>query len=148
MPIFLRGGQIVARKDRLRRASSIMKRDPYTVIVALSSPGTAQGRIYIDDGSSYNYKNGDYINAILEFKENRLTSKLVPLETPINIQGTYNLNLERIIVVGLHKKPTIITNGYDSIDFTIKSDGKLFKAILKKPSVNFGDNWSIDFKFE
>ena len=33
--VFLRGGQIVVRKDRVRRSSSLTVQDPFTMVVAL-----------------------------------------------------------------------------------------------------------------
>lgn len=35
VPVFLRGGQIVARKDRIRRSSALTARDPFTLYIAL-----------------------------------------------------------------------------------------------------------------
>ncbi len=35
VPIFLRGGQIVPRKDRIRRSSVLTERDPFSLYVAL-----------------------------------------------------------------------------------------------------------------
>jgi len=35
MPSFIRGGKILPLKERVRRASSLMARDPYTFIIAL-----------------------------------------------------------------------------------------------------------------
>jgi alpha 1,3-glucosidase len=37
VPVYLRGGSILPRKDRLRRSSNLTTRDPYTLIVALDS---------------------------------------------------------------------------------------------------------------
>lgn len=35
IPVLQRGGSIVPRKERARRSSSLMVRDPYTLVVAL-----------------------------------------------------------------------------------------------------------------
>ena len=35
VPVFQRGGTIVPKKMRVRRASSLMRNDPYTLVVAL-----------------------------------------------------------------------------------------------------------------
>ena len=37
IPVYLRGGSIVTRRDRPRRASPMMERDPFTIVVALDS---------------------------------------------------------------------------------------------------------------
>lgn len=56
MLLYIRGGTAFARKDIARRASSAMKYDPFTVVIALNSNGEARGNLYIDDGDSYNYQ--------------------------------------------------------------------------------------------
>ncbi len=35
IPVFLRGGSIVPRRQRVRRAASLMTNDPFTLVVAL-----------------------------------------------------------------------------------------------------------------
>lgn len=37
VPVFLRGGQVVVRKDRIRRSSALTINDPFTLIVALDN---------------------------------------------------------------------------------------------------------------
>jgi len=37
IPVFLRAGTIIPRRDRVRRASSLMSHDPYTLIIALNN---------------------------------------------------------------------------------------------------------------
>lgn len=41
-----------------------MSHDPYTLIIALDDKGASQGEIYIDDGKSFNYKQGRRENAV------------------------------------------------------------------------------------
>lgn len=38
MPVFVRGGSIIPRKDRARRSSSRMEFDPYTLVCVVPSP--------------------------------------------------------------------------------------------------------------
>ena len=37
IPVFLRGGSIIPKKMRVRRSSSLMANDPYTLVVALDN---------------------------------------------------------------------------------------------------------------
>jgi alpha 1,3-glucosidase len=55
-PLFVRGGYIVPRKETVRRATAAMHPDPYTLWVALSAEGAAEGRLYVDDGHSFAYE--------------------------------------------------------------------------------------------
>jgi len=38
-----------------------MKRDPFTLRVALSKAGTARGELYLDDGETYAYQHGQFV---------------------------------------------------------------------------------------
>ncbi|KAH7098279.1 alpha-glucosidase [Auriculariales sp. MPI-PUGE-AT-0066] len=52
VPLFLHGGSILPTRERPRRASPLMKRDPFTLTVALNRDGAAKGALYLDDGES------------------------------------------------------------------------------------------------
>ena len=56
IPVYQRGGTIIPRKERGRRASSLMRDDPYTLVVALNTEGKAQGTLYIDDEHTFEYR--------------------------------------------------------------------------------------------
>lgn len=60
IPVFQRGGSVVPRQMRLRRAASLMGKDPFTLVVAPDSAGFAEGELYLDAGDGYEYKAGAY----------------------------------------------------------------------------------------
>ncbi|KAI3523968.1 hypothetical protein L1887_02522 [Cichorium endivia] len=65
IPLFQRSGTIIPRKDRFRRSTVQMENDPYTLVISLDNSGEAEGELYIDDGKSYEFKNGGaYIQMI------------------------------------------------------------------------------------
>eukprot|EP00897_Mesotaenium_endlicherianum_P006689 jgi/Mesen1/6048/ME000308S05242 len=74
VPVFQRAGTIVARKDRTRRSSTQMDLDPYTLVVALNSTGGAEGELYIDDGKSYEFREGAFLRRHFVFRDGRLSS--------------------------------------------------------------------------
>ena len=55
IPVFVRGGAVVPRQMRPRRASAAMRDDPFTLVVALGADGRAAGHLYLDDGASYDF---------------------------------------------------------------------------------------------
>ncbi|KAK4536202.1 hypothetical protein CDCA_CDCA07G2227 [Cyanidium caldarium] len=57
---YQRGGTVVARRERRRKSAAAAVNDPYTLHVALDARGGARGRLYIDDGRSYAYRQGAY----------------------------------------------------------------------------------------
>lgn len=60
--MFYRGGGIVPRRERPRRSTATMARDPFTLIVALDQDGNAHGDLYVDDGRSLAFKKGHYLH--------------------------------------------------------------------------------------
>jgi alpha 1,3-glucosidase len=61
IPVFVRGGNAIFRLERLRRSTELMKDDPYYVYISLDSEGNASGKLYIDDGKTYSYEQGDFL---------------------------------------------------------------------------------------
>jgi len=136
IPILIKGGSITPRKDRYRRSSKLMKYDPYTLIIAADSNGSAKGTLYIDDGETFDYEHGDflYIDFKLENGELKATVEDGSLSVPNKI--------EKIIVVGLKNTSTSVkvTQG-SSWDATVID--KENHIIIKTPGVDLSESWSI-----
>jgi alpha 1,3-glucosidase len=75
IPVYQRGGTIVPKKERIRRASTLMHDDPYTLIVAVDENKHAKGTLYIDDEKSFDYRQGQYLYLEFEFKDGVLSSR-------------------------------------------------------------------------
>jgi alpha 1,3-glucosidase len=105
IPVFFRGGGIIPKKLRPRRSSTQMLNDPYTLHVALDKQGQASGLLYVDDGHSFEYKNGKFLLRSFEFSNSVLTSKS---DHP---EGVYQSKsyIERVIILGLKNPPTSVT---------------------------------------
>merc|ERR1711935_743914 len=72
MPTFFRAGEIVPRRDRPRRNTSLMQKDPFTLVITLNKAGTAIGDLYVDDGKTYDYKQGQFLWRQLTFSGGKL----------------------------------------------------------------------------
>ncbi len=133
-PVLYRGGSIVPTRQRARRASSLMKKDPFTLTIALDKLGTsARGELYLDDGETYAFEKGELVwreftvsrdtskNARLVIRSEDLATRFegrfiadgVQIETynPKNafVHDIASVYVERIIVFGLEKGPKSIT---------------------------------------
>lgn len=140
IPVYQRGGSIIPTKERVRRCSSLGIGDPYTLKVALDAQGSATGRLYADDGHTFNFQEGQYLYREFEFKDNKLSSKnLAP-------DGVYRTTswLERVIVLGLAESPnhvSLVSQGdTQSLEFGFSDHGFLS---IRKPAVNIGEDWEI-----
>lgn len=146
--MFIRGGSIIVRRDRVRRASLLMKNDPYTVIVALDkqvlillNKGKSAGSLYVDDGKSFEYQQGQFIYTEFKFEKGTLSS-LVNADG----KGAFDNRVERIIVTGLVNTPTNISVGEKKVEFYVEKVGSGIRITLKNPPVSVGQVWAVKFQ--
>ena len=71
IPLFIEGGHIITMKDKYRRSSMLMKNDPYVIVIAPDTEGRAVGDLYVDDGETFGYQRGEYV-------ETQFVSKTIP----------------------------------------------------------------------
>uniref|UniRef100_A0A673WWJ6 Glucosidase II alpha subunit n=1 Tax=Salmo trutta TaxID=8032 RepID=A0A673WWJ6_SALTR len=139
IPVFQRGGSIIPRKARVRRSSSCMEHDPYTLFVALSPKRFAQGELYIDDGHTFNFdKQKQFIHRRLSFANNALN--LAPGSQFITPSW-----IEKIVILGASKpsKATLKTpDGKESL-LEFEFDASMSVLTLRKPGVNAGVDWTV-----
>jgi alpha 1,3-glucosidase len=142
IPVYQRGGTVVPKKERIRRSSALMANDPYTLIVALDVNKSAKGTLYIDDGQSYEYREGKFIYLEFNFQNNRLTG---------NVKNTPKFEskswLERVIVMGFESEPKqvkVITplDGEQNLEFWYNDSTKVLT--IRKPAVNIAAEFEIE----
>jgi len=139
IPVFQRGGSIIPKKERVRRSSTQMANDPYTLVVALNKEGAAEGELYVDDGHSFNYANSkEFLKKRFRFQNNVLSST--------NIHDKYKPSntLERVVIYGLAKKPTRVVLEVPNskpveLQFTYENE----KLTVRKPDCKVADEWKI-----
>ncbi|KAF9915500.1 hypothetical protein BX616_006019 [Lobosporangium transversale] len=147
IPVYQRAGTIIPKRERPRRSSKAMENDPFTLVVALSSQGEASGRIYLDDGESYGYQQGDFILREFRVSNGKLSSH--NLKTFNNkpsdfVQRIGSLRIERLVIVGEEKPLTKVTVGDKSVEFSSQKivDGS-YVYIVKEPGVAIGEDFEI-----
>ena len=72
---FIKGGSIIPKKMRLRRSTLLMKNDPLTLIITLDNNNFAEGIIYFDDESNFDYEKGIYSVLKITYKDNIISNK-------------------------------------------------------------------------
>lgn len=158
LPILMQGGHIIPRKDRPRKSSGLMKWDPYTLVVVLSKTGEAEGTIYVDDGETFDYQQGAYVHRQLAFSNNRLTSSNIGTKsskTASYLKTIQDVKVEKVIIVnapGTWATTTEVVVSQDqsqgaNVDLTYYAavGGKASWAVVRRPDVKIGADWSINF---
>jgi len=138
IPVLQRGGSIIPKKERQRRSTSQMLNDPLTLVVALDTNQQAKGELYLDDGHTFDYKNGKFLRRKFSFSDNKLTSVAIGTETFSTTQ-----TVERVVVFGFHKRPSKveIQTGSTKRELVFVYEGE--KLIAKKPDVLITQDWNI-----
>ncbi|KAH8996840.1 glycoside hydrolase family 31 protein [Lactarius akahatsu] len=172
LPLLVRGGSIVPTRDRPRRASSLMHRDPFTLRVALDESLTAHGELYLDDGVTYAHKEGHL--AWRGFSVNnagaqlRLSNVDLAAATPRSAveggaiatfdrqnafqRGIESVRVERVVVLGLPDRPkrVVVEGGHDleweyapGVAAGAKKDGVASVLTIKNPRLGVASDWAI-----
>ncbi|CAM6086153.1 unnamed protein product [Calypogeia fissa] len=153
VPAFQRAGSIIPRKDRFRRSSTQMEFDPYTLVVALNSAYEAEGELYIDDGKSYDFRDGAFIHRRFTFSGGRISStNLGPAKPGKKVFHT-PCKIERIILLGLRRKDAaahrvLIESAGSQVPAEVgpvhlRSGVSANALIVRMPNVPIAEDWSI-----
>lgn len=136
IPVFIKGGSILPRKDRYRRSTKLMKYDPYTLVIALDANEEAAGSLYVDDGETFSYKNSDdYLYLTFEFKNDSLSSKVVG-----GSYSGFNNKFEKLLITGYESKHvSSVTVGGEALNFEQK-DGVV---LIKNPKLFINDEFKL-----
>ncbi|XP_033927555.1 neutral alpha-glucosidase AB isoform X2 [Melopsittacus undulatus] len=142
VPVFQRGGTVVPRQERVRRSTECMQGDPFTLYVALSPQGTAEGDLFLDDGKSFDYETkARFLHRQFTFAGNTLTA------SSADPKGSYDTPvwLERVVILGAEKPDAVIlqpANGSEMrLDFQHEAEPPVLT--IRKPGVRMGDDWAI-----
>uniref|UniRef100_A0A665XF44 Neutral alpha-glucosidase AB n=1 Tax=Echeneis naucrates TaxID=173247 RepID=A0A665XF44_ECHNA len=141
IPVFQRGGSIIPRKLRVRRSSTCMEHDPYTLFVALNSQRKAEGELYIDDGHTFNYEKEEFIHRRLSFANNILSSLNLAPDAKFTTQSW----IERIVILGASKPSKITLKAADGQESQVEFefDASMSVLTLRKPGMNSGADWTV-----
>ncbi|KAF9182981.1 hypothetical protein BGZ51_004318 [Haplosporangium sp. Z 767] len=151
IPVYQRAGTIVPKRERPRRSSKAMENDPFTLVIALDSNGEATGRIYLDDGESFDYQTGDYILKEFKVANKVLTShSLKPAgaeETSEFVKRAGALRIERLVVLGLTVplKEVTVDGRAVQVECSQAPIGGSYVCTVKEPKVLIGEDFSIVF---
>jgi alpha 1,3-glucosidase len=149
IPVFQRGGSVIARKLRLRRSTMMMKTDPYTLFVALGVSKTAKGALYMDDEDTFGYgKRHEYANSTFTADWRGTDATLVNSVTigsgwqEFSDKLASDRMVERIIIMGVETHPkSIQLHGGNALEFTYSPHTN--SVVIRKPELSAMAEWTI-----
>ncbi|KAJ2891410.1 putative glycoside hydrolase family 31 protein [Zalerion maritima] len=158
IPLLMRGGHIFPRRDTPRRSSGLMRFDDYTLVVSLANDGTAEGDLYVDDGESFDYEEGQYITRKFILDDNAITSVDAEGRDPKSIvpgewmKAMHMVQVSKILVVGVpnswtsKKEVEVESDGRTwtaPVDFVPAEKGRAAYAVIRGLGVRVGDDWAV-----
>jgi len=144
IPVYQRAGSILPRKERARRSSSQMEKDPYTLVVALDDQQQARGDLYFDDGITFSYQSHKYNHRNFRFRDLTLSSGAVERESFWESE----VLVERIVILGLQTPVTKATISQQKFQLetevvaSVAADGHPVYTI-RKPRALAAYDWKI-----
>ncbi|SCW00556.1 LAFE_0C06810g1_1 [Lachancea fermentati] len=146
LPLFIEGGHIIVRKDRYRRSARLMARDPFTLLIAPNATQEASGNLYVDDGETYSYQEGNYLDVLFTLKDGILESSIS--HYPADRSLGSNLIEDIIIATPNFQKPSgtiLIQQGDMRKEVNVQVDPyhRYFK--IPNPLLEIGKPWTILF---
>ncbi|WOO82688.1 Glucosidase 2 subunit alpha [Vanrija pseudolonga] len=152
-PLLIQGGHIVPSRQRVRRASTLMWQDPFTLVVALDRDGGASGQLYLDDGEGYAFEKGEYVHRTLSFKSERYSGTLTSTKAGDNAADNAwakkiaHVGVERVVVLGFRGLPSSVTVAGKDAEFEFKVAKRGVESsvlVIKNPGVKVTDDWVIE----
>ena len=165
IPLLMRGGHVFARRDVPRRSSALMRWDDYTLVVAVSKDGkqVSEGDLYVDDGDSFEFEQGQFIHkrfvfdgqsvAAVDYYEGQSNGKGAKEEGEW-MKRMRDVGVDKIVVVGApagwkdKKSVTIESEGRKwegKVEFTPAGKGRAAFAVVRKVGVRIGADWKVQF---
>jgi len=155
IPVFVKLGQILFKRMRRRRSTGAQMLDPYSIFVYGDK---AAGKLYVDDGTTHDYKEGKFIYEQFSFDGVTLTERpatdflSIGEAKGVSSLPERSLAVERVVFLRLSAKPTGASlkrgGASDSLSVTSEqaADGRWI-ATVKKPTGLLGGQWSLELTF-
>ncbi|CAK7268779.1 glucosidase II [Sporothrix epigloea] len=158
IPLLMRGGHIFPRRDQPRRSSQLMKYDDYTLVVTMPRTGShAEGSLYVDDGDSYDYEQGQYIHQLFVLDGDTISSTRADGSSPPKKAGAWlkamaDVYVDKIVVVGAPSTwagriSVTATSGGETwtapLDYTPAIGGRAAFAVVRHLRARAGADWQV-----
>jgi alpha 1,3-glucosidase len=143
VPVYIRGGAVIAVRRTQRKSSHLMGKDPFELIVALDGNGTAEGRLYVDDGHTFAYEKGGFVYKRFVFQGNELTaSDYIENDAETNFVIGCKTVIGKVIILGMKSTPK---RAADAEGKTLRLEVQDNMVAVRKVLLPLKENWNITF---
>lgn len=145
-PVFIRAGRIAPLYYDIGMTTKETLTKPLTLMISCNSSYEAEGKIYLDDGKTFNFKKGEFLHRRFTFKDYTLKCEKIDVEgeklIPENVKDSY---IGSIVIYG--GKDGQVVN-YTGLHINIKNEWSMNirskNVILKESKIQSqSDNSSM-----
>lgn len=118
-------------------------------MVALNNSQAAEGELYVDDGKSFEFKQGAYIHRRFVFSGGKLTSlNMAPIGSS-STKFSSNCVIERIILLGYSgPKSALVEPDNRKVDIELgplhfQTGRRISVLTIRKPNLSITDDWTV-----
>ncbi|KJH43978.1 glycosyl hydrolase, family 31 [Dictyocaulus viviparus] len=149
IPMYQRGGTVIPVRENVQQSSSLMRNAPITLYIALKmKEHSANGTIYLDDGETYSYKNGEYAYWAIIFKREHDYLHTI-INKNLDKRGTLDsdIQIEKIVIRGATFYPRtahIYLDDFmpESLEFDFDRENHLME--IRNPNAYITKDFRID----
>jgi alpha-glucosidase (family GH31 glycosyl hydrolase) len=118
IPVFIRGGRIVPSYSNAALSTNEILATPITLHIALDEDGKTSGSLYLDDGETHKFLEGEYLHKRFEFSHGVLNVSTQGGTVPKRLA---EMRLERLIFYGAEIREKNVSAALAK-DFVISQD--------------------------
>ena len=149
IPAFIEGGHVLFKREIYRRSSKLMVNDPYTLLIAPDlQTGFAEGKLYIDDGETFSYESGEYLDTVVTLANNSVLKNVVT-HKPENSKCLGNTLIDKIIVAvdknGVKVDEITIKVGSETKKTRVEYQAGEASVTMRGLGLHFDEDWEILF---
>ncbi|EDO17561.1 hypothetical protein Kpol_534p42 [Vanderwaltozyma polyspora DSM 70294] len=149
IPMFIEGGHILTRRNKYRRSSKLMRHDPYTLVIAPDVYGNAFGDLYIDDGETFEFEKGEYLETNFSLNDGKVLKSTVLNEPQFdNVLGNtdiYEIKIATAAIKKTVKKTVTIISGSNKHEVPLHRSEDGNWVSIRYPKIKVDETWEITF---
>ena len=149
VPAFVRGGAVLPRRERPRRASAATQSDPFTLLVAPDGQHSAAGTLYLDAYDGYAHEQGAKLLLALAFAEGTLRATPDVATPPPGVPAAAS-GVERIVFLGQRaplrafaRRAPALGGEAEAVQVEMRFDAAAGTITVRKPPVSVGEGFTI-----
>jgi alpha 1,3-glucosidase len=137
--VFIRGGKVLPFWRKVEKCAGLMLRNGLSLIVALNEANRAEGEVYLDDGESFGYKNGEFVDKWIVMENGVLVSN--DKEVGKGFEGSDGIEIEEIEILGFGGDVCGVRDGADQmVDFEKVDDS----IVIRPRGLHLRTDWRLE----